>query len=125
MEIGDRHDEVRVLAEAFDHMLDRVQDAFDRQTAFVADASHELRTPLTVVRGQLEVLALAEHPDSDDVRRVQKLVGVEVDRMSRLVRDENERQISTSPRSTPSASGTGAVRYLRVETGILTPTIGR
>jgi signal transduction histidine kinase len=87
MEMGARHDEVRVLAEAFDHMLDRVQDAFDRQTAFVADASHELRTPLTVVRGQLEVLALAEYPDPDEVRRVQKLVGVEVERMSRLVED--------------------------------------
>ena len=60
MEIAARHDEVRVLAEAFDHMLDRLEDAFDRQTAFVADASHELRTPLTVIRGQLEVLALAE-----------------------------------------------------------------
>jgi signal transduction histidine kinase len=87
MEIGSRRDEVRVLAEAFDHMLDRVQDAFDRQTAFVADASHELRTPLTVVRGQLEVLALDEQPAPEEVRRVQKLVGVEVDRMSRLVED--------------------------------------
>jgi two-component system, OmpR family, sensor kinase len=87
MEIGDRRDEVRVLAEAFDHMLDRLQDAFDRQTAFVADASHELRTPLTVIRGQLEVLALADDPDADEVRRVEKLVGVEVERMSRLVED--------------------------------------
>jgi two-component system, OmpR family, sensor kinase len=87
MEIGDRQDEVRVLAEAFDHMLDRVQDAFDRQTAFVADASHELRTPLTVIRGQLELLALTDHPDAAEVRRVEKLVGVEVERMSRLVGD--------------------------------------
>ena len=87
MEIADRRDEVRVLAEAFDHMLDRLEDAFDRQTAFVADASHELRTPLTVIRGQLEVLALAEHPDPDEVRRVEKLVGAEVERMSRLVED--------------------------------------
>jgi two-component system, OmpR family, sensor kinase len=87
MEIADRRDEVRVLAEAFDHMLDRLEDAFERQTAFVADASHELRTPLTVVRGQLEVLALAEHPSRDEIRRVQKLVGVEIDRMSRLVED--------------------------------------
>jgi two-component system, OmpR family, sensor kinase len=87
MEVGARHDEVRVLAEAFDHMLDRLQDAFDRQTAFVADASHELRTPLTVIRGQLEVLALADRPDAAEVRRVEKLVRVEVERMSRLVED--------------------------------------
>jgi two-component system, OmpR family, sensor kinase len=87
MEIADRRDEVRVLAEAFDHMLDRLEDAFDRQTAFVADASHELRTPLTVIRGQLEVLALADDPDPAEVRRVEKLVRVEIDRMSRLVED--------------------------------------
>jgi two-component system OmpR family sensor kinase len=87
MEVGDRHDEVRVLAEAFDHMLDRLEDAFDRQTAFVADASHELRTPLTVIRGQLEVLALTDRPDAADVRRVEKLVRLEIDRMSRLVED--------------------------------------
>jgi signal transduction histidine kinase len=87
MEVGARHDEIRVLAEAFDHMLDRLQDAFDRQTAFVADASHELRTPLTVIRGQLEVLALTDRPDAAEVRRVEKLVGLEIERMSRLVED--------------------------------------
>jgi two-component system, OmpR family, sensor kinase len=87
MEIAARHDEVRVLAEAFDHMLDRLEDAFDRQTAFVADASHELRTPLTVIRGQLEVLALSDQPDAAEVRRVETLVAVEVQRMSRLVED--------------------------------------
>ena len=54
---------------------------------FVADASHELRTPLTVIRGQLEVLALAEAPDGAEVRRVEKLVALEVQRMSRLVED--------------------------------------
>jgi two-component system, OmpR family, sensor kinase len=87
MRIGGRDDEVRVLAEAFDRMLDRLQRAFDRQTAFAADASHELRTPLTVIRGQLEVLALTERPDAAEVRRVEHLVGLEVDRMSRLVDD--------------------------------------
>ena len=87
MEIAARHDEVRVLAEAFDHMLDRLEDAFERQTAFIADASHELRTPLTVIRGQLEVLALADRPDAAEVRRVEKLVALEVQRMGRLVED--------------------------------------
>ena len=46
-----------MLADAFNHMLDRLTDAFAGQREFVADASHELRTPLTVIRGQLEVLA--------------------------------------------------------------------
>jgi two-component system OmpR family sensor kinase len=80
-------DDITVLAEAFDSMLDRLQVAFDRQNAFVADASHELRTPLTVIRGQLEVLALDTAPGVDEVRRVDALVRTEVDRMSRMVED--------------------------------------
>jgi two-component system OmpR family sensor kinase len=80
-------EEVRVLADAFNHMLDRLADAFAGQRAFVADASHELRTPLTVIRGQLEVLAAQEHPDEVEVRRVERLVGAEIARITRLVDD--------------------------------------
>ncbi len=55
--------ELRTLAEAFNHMLDRLDDAFARQRQFVSDASHELRSPLTAIRGQLEVLAREESPE--------------------------------------------------------------
>ncbi len=61
-ELAREADEVRVLADAFNHMLDRLTEAFAGQRAFVADASHELRTPLTVIRGQLEVLAAQRAP---------------------------------------------------------------
>jgi len=79
--------ETKVLADAFDHMLDRLEEAFARQQAFVSDASHELRTPLTAIRGQLEVLARQEEPDGAEIRRVQRLVAAEVDRMTRLTED--------------------------------------
>ena len=79
--------EVRALAESFNHMLDRLADAFAGQRAFVADASHELRTPLTVIRGQLEVLAAQENPPGEEVRRVEELVQAEVARITRLVDD--------------------------------------
>lgn len=79
--------EVAVLAEAFNHMLDRLTEAFAAQRAFVADASHELRTPLTVVRGQLEVLAAQGEPSAPEVRRVTGLVQAEVARIGRLVDD--------------------------------------
>jgi signal transduction histidine kinase len=80
-------DEVRALADSFDFMLDRLEDAFARQRAFASDASHELRTPLTVIRGQLEVLARQRNPAAEDVRRVERLVRTEILRMERLVDD--------------------------------------
>ena len=88
--IGHREGEAReieVLTDAFNHMLDRLTEAFAGQREFIADASHELRTPLTVIRGQLEVLAAQEHPPAQEVRRVEALVQAEVARVSRLVDD--------------------------------------
>ncbi len=79
--------EVRVLADAFDHMLDRLTDAFASQREFVADASHELRTPLTVIRGQIEVLCENPNPSVQDVSRVERLLQAEVQRVDRLVED--------------------------------------
>jgi two-component system OmpR family sensor kinase len=84
---GGQGDEVRVLADAFDHMLDRLTAAFAGQRAFVADASHELRTPLTVIGGQLELLAAQEHPPGEELRRVQRRVRAEIARMTRLIDD--------------------------------------
>jgi signal transduction histidine kinase len=86
-EPGSGAQEVRVLSDAFNHMLDRLTDAFARQRAFVADASHELRTPLTVIRGQLEVLAAQPAPPGEEVRRVEALVQAEIARITRLVDD--------------------------------------
>jgi two-component system OmpR family sensor kinase len=79
--------EVRVLANAFNHMLDRLTAAFVSQRDFVADASHELRTPLTVIRGQLEVLSEHPNPSIEDVRRVETLLKSEVARVDRLIDD--------------------------------------
>jgi two-component system, OmpR family, sensor kinase len=84
---GGQGNEVRVLSDAFNHMLDRLTEAFAGQRAFVADASHELRTPLTVIRGQLEVIAAQESPSGDEVRRVEVLLQAEITRINRLIDD--------------------------------------
>ena len=86
-DVGARGDEVGILAEAFDNMLDRLTAAFAGQRAFVADASHELRTPLTVIRGQIELLARLHNPPAAEVRRVERLVGAEIARITRMVDD--------------------------------------
>jgi two-component system sensor histidine kinase VanS len=63
-----RHDEFGELADSFDHMLERLHDAFGVQERFAANASHELRTPLAVTATMLEV-ARAD-PASEDVPRL-------------------------------------------------------
>ena len=71
-------DEVGVLAEAFNHMLDRLEEGFLREREFVSDASHELRSPLTVLRGRIE--QLTDHAGDREA------VGTEADELMREVR---------------------------------------
>jgi signal transduction histidine kinase len=66
-------------------MLDRLEDARDRQANFVSDASHELRTPLAVIRTELEVALRSE--GTDHWREVATDVLDEDLRMQRLVDD--------------------------------------
>jgi signal transduction histidine kinase len=82
---GGPSDEVGRLAEAFDRMLARLQEAFASQRRFLSDASHELRTPLTVARGQLELLE--EGLKGAEPRRSLALTMEELDRMRRIVDD--------------------------------------
>jgi two-component system, OmpR family, sensor kinase len=77
--------ELRTLGDAFNHMLERLEDAFARQRSFVSDASHELRSPLTAIRGQIEVLAREPDPDVADVRRVEAATLAELQRVEGLV----------------------------------------
>ncbi len=49
-------DELKRLASTINTMLGRVDNAFEQQSRFAADASHELRTPLSVIRGYIDLL---------------------------------------------------------------------
>ena len=67
--LAGRSDEFKALADNFDHMLERLDDAFASQERFAANASHELRTPLAVTATLLDV-ARAEQ-DSQLLQRLQ------------------------------------------------------
>ena len=79
-------DEVGILAESFNHMLDRLEEGFRRQRGFVSDASHELRSPLTVLRGRIEQLA-GRAGDREAVAAEADELMREVRRMERLTDD--------------------------------------
>jgi two-component system, OmpR family, sensor kinase len=76
-------DELADLARTFNEMLDRLEEAFASQKAFISDAGHELRTPITIIRGHLDVMG----DDPQERRETLELVADELDRMSRLVND--------------------------------------
>jgi two-component system, OmpR family, sensor kinase len=77
-------DEVARLAASFNGMLNRLQDAFESQRRFVADASHELRTPLTTIQTNAGLLASRTVPDEVRVAAVSDIVE-ESGRMTRLI----------------------------------------
>jgi two-component system, OmpR family, sensor kinase len=76
-------DELADLARTFNEMLDRLEEAFASQKAFISDAGHELRTPITIIRGHLDVMG----DDPEERRETLELVADELDRMGRLVND--------------------------------------
>ena len=61
-------DELRELGETLNSMLDRLEESFDAQRRFVANASHELRSPLTVIRSEAEVALANPEPDLEELR---------------------------------------------------------
>jgi two-component system, OmpR family, sensor kinase len=80
--------ELGQLARSFDQMVERLQEVFEAQRRFVADASHELRTPLTAIGGMLEMLEInADRGDPSTRQRIQVATTREVERLGHLVDD--------------------------------------
>src|SRR5216684_4820453 len=78
-------DEVAVLSASFNGMLSRLQEAYESQRRFVADASHELRTPLATIQGNAGLLAHGP-PIAEPVRLAAATdIADESERMGRLV----------------------------------------
>ena len=60
--------EVLVLNEAYNDMLERLEEAFLIQKSFAANAAHELKTPLAVIKSSLQVLEMMPAPKVEDYR---------------------------------------------------------
>ena len=107
-------DEVGRLAQTFDVMLDRLENAFQREREFTANASHELRTPLTVMRGGIDV-ALERPRTADEYQRVLGELGAQADQLTRLAQDlltlayADARQIGVTREELNAAQILGAV----------------
>ena len=74
--------EIADLARAFNHMLDRLQDGYERLSQFSADLAHDLRTPISNLMVQSQVV-LAH---SRSVEEYQALLASNIEEYERLAR---------------------------------------
>lgn len=84
VELDGPDDEVRRLGATFDHMLTRLDAAFESHKRFAAGASHQLQTPLAATRTMIDVAASDPSPSVEGLQET----------LSR-VRQMNERSIET------------------------------
>src|SRR5438067_10376309 len=80
-------DELATLADTFNEMLANLEELYQQQQRFVADASHELRAPITSIRCNLDLLAKAPDLPAKDAQAALADARAEADRMGRLVSD--------------------------------------
>lgn len=91
-------DELYVLSQNINNLLDRVENAIEREKQFTSDASHELRTPLAVMKGTMEVLIRKPRTQIQYEEKINFCIS-EVDRLNHMVdqllllaRFENQKQ---------------------------------
>jgi heavy metal sensor kinase len=78
-------DEIDRMIEAFNRMIERLDQSFTQSRQFSTDVSHELRTPLTAIRGQLEVALLAARTPEQYQEAILNALQ-DVERLSKTIR---------------------------------------
>ncbi|WP_190233108.1 sensor histidine kinase [Streptomyces avicenniae] len=78
-------DEVKDLADTIDDLLGRLENSFDAQRLFVANASHELRTPLTTMRASLDVALAKPGPIPEATATLATRIRAELDQVDHLL----------------------------------------
>jgi signal transduction histidine kinase len=80
---GSVKDEWHYLADTFNQLLNKLQEGFELQRRFIANASHELSTPLTSISSQLEVI-LEKERSNEEYHKVIRSVYNDVRHMGKL-----------------------------------------
>jgi two-component system OmpR family sensor kinase len=79
-------DELQRLSTALNNMFRRLDEAFQHNKRFMADASHELRTPLTVLQCELEAVRDLTR-DNDQAREIVANIIEDVERLTKIVEE--------------------------------------
>lgn len=89
--------EIKPLIEELNHLFQRLQEGFEREKRFAADAAHELRTPLAGLKTQTEVAL--KTVDLKEQQKILQNVVIGVDRCAHVVQ-----QLLTLSRLVPEAA---------------------
>jgi two-component system OmpR family sensor kinase len=87
LSVKNERDELGRLAKSFNELLDRLDESFERQQRFMADASHELRTPVAILRGEAEVALSQPARRAEDYRESLAILHQEARRLAHIVED--------------------------------------
>ncbi len=85
--VANPNDELGLLADTFNRLFARLQEAFLQQRQFMTDASHELRTPLSVALIATQVNLHKRTNDLGEVYETLDVVQAQLLRLRRVVED--------------------------------------
>ncbi len=82
--LGQGRDEIYTLAQEFDRMFARLEQAFENEKQFTSDASHELRTPVSIIISNAEY-ALAHAQTVEESREALRAILDQAEKMAGLI----------------------------------------
>ncbi|MBV6321122.1 heavy metal sensor histidine kinase [Duganella violaceipulchra] len=84
LSVGDAPVELREMGEAFNAMLDRLEDGVQRLSGFAADLAHDLRTPVNTLMVETQV-ALARPRTAEEYQALLASNSEEYERLARMI----------------------------------------
>lgn len=86
IDIGEGKDELHRLADQFNKMFGRLDNAFQAERQFTSDASHELRTPMSVILAQCE-MSLEHEQSPEEYQDALNVIERQGKKMAKLIND--------------------------------------
>ncbi|GAC1313965.1 MAG: HAMP domain-containing sensor histidine kinase [Mucilaginibacter sp.] len=77
-------DEIDSLSLTINRLLEHLEQAFESQQSFIANASHELRTPITTILGEAEITLMSDR-QMDDYQLALRNIIKETERLSYII----------------------------------------
>jgi two-component system, OmpR family, sensor kinase len=87
LHVANPRDELGHLAQSFNSLLDRLDQSFEQQRRFMADASHELRTPVAILCGEADVALSQPSRSPEEYRASLDILRAEAKRLKHIVDD--------------------------------------